>query len=213
MIFNQVMKKWLKILIYFLIAFASWVPLAWLLADYLIVEKPLKKVDAILVLAGSESYIERCWEAAVNFKKGIAPKIILTNDGIQGGWNQKEQRNPYFVESARLELINRGVPENAIETLETVVRGTNEEADLMVQIVASRELKSLLLVTSDYHSRRALWTFKRAMSRNNLSPEIGIISPRGGYSTLSRSSWWTTLAGYKIVGLEYTKIVYYWMLY
>lgn len=207
------MKKWLKILICFLIAFTLWAPLAWLLADYLIVEKPLKKADAILILAGSESYIERSWEASVNFKRGIAPKIILTNDGLQGGWNQNEQRNPYFVERARWELINRGVPENAIETLETVVSGTNEEADLIVQIIASRKLKSLLLVTSDYHSRRALWTFQRAMSRNNLSAEIGIISPRGGYSTLSRAAWWTSLGGYKIVGSEYVKIVYYWLFY
>lgn len=207
------MKKFLRIAVYFFIVLGAWVPLAWLLADYLVFEKPLSKADAILILGGSATYIERTQEAAEIFKKGIAPKIFLTNDGLQGGWNQKEQRNPYFAELARWELIRQDIPEEAIEILPTVVKGTNDEANLLARVSAERKLKSLLLVTSAYHSRRALWTFERAMSRNNVSLNIGIESPPTGQQTPPPSTWWLNSTGWRMVGLEYVKIVYYWLVY
>jgi len=105
------------------------------------------------------------------------------------------------------------VPEEAIETLPTVVGGTNDEANLFAGVSAERGLKSLLLVTSAYHSRRALWTFERAMSRNNVSLNIGIESPPTGQQTPLPSTWWLSGTGWRMVGLEYVKIVYYWLVY
>jgi uncharacterized SAM-binding protein YcdF (DUF218 family) len=93
---------------------------------------------------------------------------------LQGGWHQKERRNPYFVELARWQLIAMGVPDEAIETIPTIVAGTNDEANLLVKVCAERNLRSLLLITSPYHSRRTLWTFERVVSRSNLPLEIGI---------------------------------------
>ena len=177
------------------------------------VEKPLEKADAILVLAGSSAYIERTQEAAEIFKKGIAPKIFLTNDGLQGGWNQKEQRNPYFAERARWELLRQNIPEEAIEILPTVVNGTNDEANLLVETAAERKLKSLLLITSDYHSRRALWIFQRTALRKKLSLNVGIeISPIGQQTPLL-DVWWLNVTGWETVGVEIIKLIYYELVY
>jgi len=207
------MNRRFKILMVFLMSLVGWIFLAPFLAEKLIVEKPLDRADAILILSGSAAYIERTQEAAVAFKKGTAPKIFLTNDGLQGGWNQKEKRNPYFAELARWELIRQDIPEGAIEILPTVVKGTNDEANLLARVSAERKLKSLLLVTSAYHSRRALWTFERTVSRNNLSLNVGIKFPPSGQQTLSPFVWWLDIQGWEMVGLEYVKIVYYWLIY
>ncbi len=183
------------------------------MANCLVVEKPLSKADAILVLGGSSTYTERAQEAAVIFKRGIAPKIFLTNDGLQGGWDQKEQRNPYFVELARSELIRQGVPENAIEILSTVVAGTNDEANLFVKISTERKLKSVLLVTSAFHTRRALRTFEREFAKETLRVEIGIESASPGTQTPKPSSWWLSSIGWETVPSEYVKTFYYWLFY
>lgn len=207
------MKKLLRIAVYFFIVLGAWIPIAWLLASYLVVEKPLSKADAILVLGGAALYIERTQKAAVIYKKGIAPKIFLTYDGLQGGWNQKEQRNPYFVELARSELIRQGVPENAIEILPTVVAGTNDEANLIVKVSTEKKLKSLLLVTSAFHTRRALRTFERAFAKENLRVEIGIEYASAGTQTPKPSSWWLSPIGWETVASEYVKTFYYWLFY
>ncbi len=207
------MKRSLRIAVCFFIGFAAWIALSSMAASYLAVEKPLQSADAIFVLSGSDAYIERADEAAKLFKEQIAPKIFLTDDGLKGGWNQKEQRNPYFVERARWKLIAQGVPAEAIETLPVIVEGTNDEANLLVKVSAERNLKSLLLVTSAYHTRRTLWTFERVVSRSNSPLDIGIKFPPGEEKILSPFSWWLSIKGWKTVGAEYVKIVCYWLIY
>ena len=207
-------KSWsiFKFLGFILGLFILWLLLAPLLATSLIVEKTLEKADAILVLSGSGAYIERNQEAAILYKQGVAPKIFLTNDGTAGGWNQKEQRNPYYAEKARWELISQGVPSEAIEILSTIVNGTNDEADLFIKTAREKDLKSVLLVTSAYHSRRTLWTFEKTALKNNFSINIGIESPSTGQQTPLPSYWWLSRTGWKSVGEEYLKILYYWLL-
>ena len=193
--------------------FLAWLFMAPFLAKSLIVEKPVEKADAIWVLGGSATYIERNQEAAVAYKKGVAPKIFLTNDGGFGGWSQAEQRNPAFVELARRELISQGVPGEAIEILPEVVEGTNYEANLFVKTAQKYNLKSVLLVTSAYHTRRTLWTFERAVLKNNLQVNLGLQSPPTGQQTPPPFTWWLNFKGWSIVGGEYVKIIGYWLFY
>ena len=207
------MRRVLRIAVCLVIALGAWIPLSWMAARYLTVEKPLPSADAIFVLSGADAYGERTDEAARLFKEKIAPKIFLTNDGLQGGWNQKEQRNPYFIERARWRLIALGVPSDAIEMLPEIVRGTNDEANLLVKISAERNLKSLMLVTSAYHTRRTLWTFERVVSKNNSPLEIGIKFPSEDRNTPSRTGWWFSIKGWETVGAEYVKTIYYWLVY
>ena len=212
--FNNVRtKKILLVASVFFILLIVWSALAWILANNLVIEKPLLKADAILVLGGAASYLERTDEAAAIFKEGTAPKIFLTNDGVQGGWNQKEQRNPYFVERAHDELIQQGVPADAIEILPGLVNGTNDEAKLLVEVSAQKKLKSVLLVTSAYHTRRALWTFERVLSRHNSAVIVGIKSSPNGQLMLSPFNWWLSRQGWQTVGEEYVKLAYYWLFY
>jgi uncharacterized SAM-binding protein YcdF (DUF218 family) len=196
-----------------LLLFLIWIFLAPLLAENLIVEKHLERADAILILGGSSTYIERTHKAAELFKNGVAPKIFLSNDGLQGGWNTQEQRNPYFAERARWELINQGVAEDAVEILPAVVESTHDEAILLEKTLKERGFKSVVLVTSGYHTRRALRTFEKVFRDKTDAIEIGIESPPPGAQTPTPSKWWLSMRGWSFVAGEYLKIIYYWLFY
>jgi uncharacterized SAM-binding protein YcdF (DUF218 family) len=207
------MKRALKWLIGFLFLLIVWAFLAPFLAKNLIVEKPLEKADAILVLAGAHTYPERTQKAAELFRNGVAPKIFLTDDGEQAGWSNAEQRNPPFVELARNSLIADGVAAENIEILEPQVAGTIYEARILAEKAKSANLKSVLIVTSAYHTRRSFATFQKILKENNQPVELGITSPPTGIDTPVPSRWWLSGFGWRIVAGEYVKSVGYWIYY
>lgn len=207
------MSKRFKILSFILLLFLIWLFLAPFLAERLIIEKSLEKADAILVLGGSSVYLERTQKAAELFKKGIASKIYLTDDGEEAGWSKIEKRNPPYVELARNSLVSQGVPAENIEILEPQVTGTIYEARVLLQKAKSANLKSVLIVTSAYHTRRAFSTFQRIFAENNQPTEIGITSPPTGEQTPPPFSWWLSGKGWNFVAGEYVKSVVYSLYY
>lgn len=202
-----------KLIAVFLSAFLAWILIAWIAAEMLIVEKPLDKADAILVLSGSSVYVERARKAAELYRQEIAPRILLTDDGSRAGWSRVERENSPFVELARKELIKHGVSPEAIEILPEQVDGTKSEAEALQKKFRESGLKSVLLVTSAYHTRRALWTFGKTFADNNLNTEIGIESAPPGNQTPSPLFWWLSVKGWKFVAGEYVKGLYYWVYY
>ena len=205
------LSRTFKFSIVFSSALLVWVLIAPYLAKILIVEKPLKKADAILILGGSATYIERTQKAAELYRNNVSDKILLTDDGERGGWNQREETNLKFVELARRSLTAGGVPAQNIEILEPQVAATIDEARLLADTAKARNLKKILLVTSAYHTRRALWIFEKTAANDQI--EIGIESPETGIETAAPPMWWITPRGWQNVGGEYVKFVYYWMFY
>ena len=196
-----------------LLLFLVWIFLAPFLAERLIVEKPLKRADAIVILGGSSVYLERARKAARLYKDGIAPKIFLTNDGTEAGWSKMEERNPPYVELAKKSLIEQGVPAENIEILPGIVESTHDEANLLAETARKRNLKSLLIVTSAYHTRRAFQSFRKVFEDNSLTTEIGIESSPTGEQTPAPIYWWLTTSGWRWVAAEYVKSIYYWLYY
>lgn len=190
---------------------AIWPLLAWGAAKLLIVKSELLQADAIVVLGGSSTYVERTDWAARLYREGRAPVILLTNDGMISGWNQQEQRNPYFYELAASELRDRGVPAAGIQVVSEVASSTYEESLKLRDYAVAHKLKRLLVVTSAYHSRRALWTLRRACQGTGI--EVAIDGPPPGWQTPSPSTWWWHRWGWKVVAGEYVKMIYYQVRY
>jgi hypothetical protein len=96
------------------LAVVAWPPLAWGAALWLAAgagpSSGAANADALAVLAGSSTYVERARLAAALFREGRAPLVLLTDDNLMGGWSEAEQRNPLFVERAAGELRRAGVP-------------------------------------------------------------------------------------------------------
>ena len=180
---------------------------SWFGALSLIVKEPIDRPDAILVLSGSSTFVERTQHAAELYSQHVADKILLTNDNRQGGWLSSEQRNPYFYERARWELIRLGVPAEKIEVLTPAVYSTWDEANVARDYCATRGIRSLQLVTSAYHSRRALWTFRKQLQPAGV--EVGIDPAQTGIQTPSPVAWFLHLRGWQMVFVEYLKLMYY----
>jgi len=202
-----------KVLIVILALFFVWILVAPFLAEFLIVEKPLDKADAILVLGGSSVYTERAQKAALLYRQGVAPKVFLTDDGGKAGWSKIEERNPPYVELARNELIAQGVPAEAIEIFAPKVLGTIHEAEILLEEAKKNNLKSFIIVTSAYHTRRSRWVFEKVFAENNMPTEIGISPAMTGQQTPPPFTWWLSPRGWQFVAGEYVKFLYYWVYY
>jgi uncharacterized SAM-binding protein YcdF (DUF218 family) len=187
--------------------FIIWVFVAWGAARLLLVNTPLHQADAIVVMSGSAVYKERTRRAAEYYQQGLAPRIILTNDNVRGEWSTAEQRNPFFYERARNNLLHLHVPAEHVEVIPQPVTSTYDEAQALRAYAVAHGLRSLLVVTSAYHSRRALWTLNRVFAGTGI--EISLQSVEAGEQTPRPLTWWLHFSGWRMVVGEYVKNVYY----
>jgi len=188
-----------------------WPLVAWGGAKLLITDAPLEKADAIVVLGGSANYRERSREAAKLMLEGRAPRVLITNDNMTGPWSSADQRNLFFYERSLKVITNAGVPANNVEVLMQPVSSTQEEAELVRQYGEEHRLNSVLIVTSAYHSRRALWTFSRAFRDTGI--RIGLINVKPGDQSPRPATWWLSIRGWRLVPTEYVKMLYYMIKY
>jgi uncharacterized SAM-binding protein YcdF (DUF218 family) len=189
---------------------AVWPVAAWGAARMLIVKKQLPAADAIVVLSGSATYVERTSWAAKLYRENRAPLVIVTDEKLMSGWSQVEQRNLFFYELAVRELERQGVPARSIQIISDIGAGTFQECARIREAANELGLHRLLLVTSGYHTRRALWSMTRGLETNL---EVGIEGPPPGWLTPAPSKWWTSAWGWKMVAAEYVKLVYYRLRY
>ncbi len=196
-----------RLLLVVVICVILWPAFAGAGAKFLIVKSDLPSADAIVVLSGSSTYIERSDWAANLYRDGRAPLVVLTDDKLISGWNRQEERNPFFYELAAKELQMRGVPADRIRVVSEAALGTYDESRNVCEFARQQRLGKLLIVTSAYHSRRALWSIQHACAGTGI--ESGVASPPPGWQTPSPWTWWLHRWGWRVVAGEYVKMVYY----
>ena len=149
------------------------------IAEKLILEKTLlegiyehnfKISPLIYVLGGNQdSMVKRFQKAASLYHKGFSKKIlILSRPGITE-FSPELGRNLTNNEWAIRELEKLNVRKEDIEpvSMEKKAFGTLSEAKGLSGIVRKRGCNRLILVTSDYHTRRVLHTFMKYGSDNS----------------------------------------------
>ncbi|HKZ78474.1 MAG TPA: ElyC/SanA/YdcF family protein, partial [Pyrinomonadaceae bacterium] len=188
-----------------------WPLFAWAAARALITESQLSHADAIVILANPNALEERTRRAAQLFQEGRSARILVTNENLRSRWSETHQRNLYTYEWELEELRRSGVPPEKIEVLEHPVSNTFQEALETRDYALDHGLRSLLVVTSAYHSRRSLWTFRQVFDGSGVT--IGLESADPGEQTPRPSIWWLQPSGWKTVALEYPKLLYYWLRY
>jgi uncharacterized SAM-binding protein YcdF (DUF218 family) len=146
------------------------------------------QADVLVVLGGGAA--ERPERAAELFKEHAASRIIVSGKGDC-------TINRHF-------LIEDGVPAKVIG-LETESRTTRENAELTVKLLREQKAGRVILVTSWYHSRRALASFR------HYAPEIKFYS-RPSYAAYARKDWPGRRYTRRIYS-EYPKLLGYWIGY
>jgi uncharacterized SAM-binding protein YcdF (DUF218 family) len=125
---------------------------------WLVVEDPLVKAHAIVVLSGAMPM--RAVEAAKLYREGYAPEIWLTHPAEPAA-TLGEMGIPFAAEdfySARV-LIHEGVPAGAIRVLEPSIVNTSNEIDAIAAALAKEKDRTAIIVTTKAHTRRVrlLW--------------------------------------------------------
>jgi uncharacterized SAM-binding protein YcdF (DUF218 family) len=143
----------------------------------------------VIVILGGGSH-ERPVRAAELFRQHAAPRIIITGEGDD--------------EINRQLLIAGGVPVSAIQ-MESKSTNTRENAEFTIKLLRAQKVRSAILVTSWYHSRRALKTFE------HYAPEIKFYS-RPSYFAYATGDW-KRLGINKRLRLEFLKLPGYWIRY
>jgi len=184
-----------------------WPFVAWAAAKFLLVQQQVAPADAIVVFSGPGTYVERTDWAARLYHERRAPLVVVSNEGLLSGWSANDDRNLYFYELAARRLQQHGVASNDIRVVSEIGAGTYRESMRLCEFAGAQKWNRILIVTSAYHSRRALWSIQRACKDTHV--QIGIDSPPPGRQTPAPASWWLHKSGWRLVAGEYVKMIYY----
>jgi len=162
---------------------------AWFYPEkFLCVDSGPVSADVLVVLGGGVH--ERPVRAAELFQQHAAPRILLTGAGDD-------------VINLSI-LLKDGVPRGNIER-ESDSLTTRENAIFSIKRLRAQHVRSVILVTTWYHARRALKTFE------HYAPEIKFYS-RPSYYAFDRDDW-SKPGNFKRMRLEFLKLPGYWLRY
>lgn len=164
-------------------------PLLRFAGGLLVVEDTLQPSDAIVVLSDDNFHADRAARAAALYRDRWAPRVVASGRSIR----------PYasIADLMQRDLTERGVPANAIVPLVHAAGNTREEAFAINHLAREQRWRRLLVVTSNYHTRRARYIF-----RNVVDPSIEVrivAAPDAGFDP---RRWWESRHGLKIYFLE-----------
>ncbi len=162
---------------------------------YLVQAEPPHKADIVLVLAGDASG-NRILKAASLVRDGYAPKVLVSGPAGVYGFHECELAIPFAVKA--------GYPESYFLHFEHNARSTTEEARDSAAKLKELGAHDVLLVTSDYHTRRALRTFRKEVPGVAFTP---IAAPDEYFSA---DGWWHNREGRKTMLYESLKTVASW---
>jgi len=196
----------LLITIFFLVIVVSHQYILKKIGYFLILEQNPQKADVIVVLNGRDT--ERSLAAVDLYKGGYANLIILAQGSKQPGcdefWKRvsKNFNGKIFFQRA---IEAMGIPENSFKLIGDGVSSTYDEAKTTKRFMRQNGYKSVLLVTSKWHSKRAYLTFKSALKNDGIKVTVH----PSKYDTFNPDGWWKNESDAEEVFGEYVRLTYY----
>lgn len=162
----------------------------------LIGNEPLKKSDAIILLAG-DGY-NRVRKAYQLYSEGWADLIVIS------GGTEDPSYGSFPASKMREELMRFGVPRKHVR-LEEKSKNTREQAEEIIALAKEKDWKKLILVASHYHQFRAFLTFLKVIREQKLAIQI-INSPARELRWFEKNEWGVR---YELLDSEFEKIKKY----
>jgi uncharacterized SAM-binding protein YcdF (DUF218 family) len=162
-----------------------------------VVNEPAAQADAIIVLGDDNYYGDRAAHAADLYRMGLAPVVIASGRYVR----------PYATIADMIEhdLESRGVQAASIVKFSHRAENTREEAEALTGLISSRGWKRVLVVTSNYHTRRTRFIYERVI------PAGVSVHVSGAHdSEFDPSRWWETRAGQKLFFNEAVGYIVAW---
>lgn len=176
----------------------------------LVVKDAPQEAELIVVLMGSGP--DRMLGAVDLYKQGYADHILMV-ENCQSGFELLEPRGvelPRDAEVAAMAAVQLGVPEEALVILPGDACSTQDEALIVAQYVQENaQIKTVLLVTSSYHSLRSAQIFRWALGRSGTGSRV--LSCPTPYDNFEAEKWWRSREHAKSVMLEYAKLINFYL--
>jgi uncharacterized SAM-binding protein YcdF (DUF218 family) len=190
------------VLVLYLLIYQS--PMVWLLAEPLRIVQTPQAVDAVVVFAGGVGESgragggvqERIAKAVNLYRAGVAPRLIISSGYV---FTLRE------AEVMKAIAMANGVPADAI-LLEESATDTYQNVVFTHRILADHNWRRIALVSSPYHMRRALLTWRKA------APEVEVIATPPEASQFYAHTRGASSEQIRGLLQEYAGIVYYWWL-
>ena len=152
------------------------------------------KADIAVVLAGDYEG-HRIEKAAELIREGYVPAALISGPrGFYGG-----HESDYAIAYA----VRQGFPAQWFIALPHSALSTREEARVVLADLRRRNVRSFLLVTSDYHSARARRIFLAADRAMGGGPAMRTVAVPGEF--FRPDSWWRNREGRKTAFFEWSK--------
>lgn len=151
--------------------------------------------DVLILLSGERKC--RIDNAVEAYKTQMAPRIIVSG----GPTYESGKSEAEFIAD---ELVNRGIPRHAV-LAEPKAESTWENALFTRDMMLRYNWQKAVVVTSNYHMRRARAIFNGVFAKSGLN--IGYLPAVS--ETYSAAEWWKKDAGRTYVFREYIKMIYY----
>ncbi len=168
-------------------------PIFILAGNALVEDDGAAKADAILVLGG-DAFGTRIIRGAELYKAGYAPRLLVSGPTNLVGYDT-DQTIAYAVK--------KGYPASMFEAipLPEDADSTRGEAEFIGRKLKAEDVKSIDLVTSNYHTRRSAWLWRK------VNPELRIYVVPAPDPYFSPETWFHTRSGQKTFFQESTKTI------
>jgi uncharacterized SAM-binding protein YcdF (DUF218 family) len=173
----------------------AWAPLATLLGEFLIRDDTPVAADVAVVLGGDKDGI-RTLTGARLVQQGFVPYALLSGPAILG-----EHESDLMLAYG----VKHGFPASYFQVLPNGADSTRDEAKVFKEELRRRGIHRVLLVTSNFHSRRAYCLF------HSIIPEAEIHTVAAPDPRFSPRGWWKSRIGQKTFFLEWSKTFATWL--
>jgi uncharacterized SAM-binding protein YcdF (DUF218 family) len=173
-------------------------------AKWLIVEDPVRPSDAIVTLSGAEG--ERLFDAIRLWKEKIAPRLVIVGPDTPLLKVYTREDSLSQGEIKKRIAIRKGVPEEDI-ILALGATSTYEEAESALREASERGWKSIVIVTSPFHTRRARATYHAVFRGSGVEVRVHHLPIPLSQSDPKR--WWRRERDTMSVLTETIKLAYY----
>ena len=198
MVTGELLKRLLVLIVFIAIGYFA----IWHSASILVVNDPVPS-DVILVLAGDRND-SRFWRAVKLMNDGYASRLILD---VQAPVSQFGVSDSELAQA----FVTRSAPGRAV-VCEVLADSTFGEAAGAARCLQVFHPSSVLLVTSDYHTRRALTIFQRRLPKYQWHvAAIGGPSEPGRPWVRTADEWWKNRRWAKTVLDEWQKWAWWFL--
>ena len=170
------------------------------LGSFLIVNDELHKADAIVVFSGDNG--PRTEKGVELLKGGLGDYLILSGGIVYDDVTMAELMKNYAM---KLE-----VPEENI-LIDDKAATTHENAEFTKDIIEESNFKSIIVVTSEYHSRRSKLAMKKVLENTLVDGKKVEVMVAHSTEEKFTTKWWTSGNSILIVISEYLKLMGYWL--